>query len=105
MIENDIRILLDAPRVGEDAPSLGHLEEALTAGYARAMALEAEQARLQRRIAESAAKLVNHDSELTTAELKRLAQRLQSVDVDVAQLRGLLGSLRARASDARAAAA
>ena len=105
MIEHDIRLLLDAPPAGEHAPTLDRLEDALTAGYARAMELEAEQWRLQRRIADTAMKLVNQNSELSTAELRRLARRLQEADAALAELRALLGSLRARAADVRRAAA
>ena len=101
MIENDIRTLLDAPADGADAPSLDALEHTLTAGYAHAMALEAEQTRLQRRIAEVAMGLAEGE---TSSELKRLGGRLRSADTELAQLRALLASLRARAAEARAAA-
>src|SRR5919197_2036268 len=57
MIQEEIRTLLDAPQVGEEAPSIDAVEHTLTAGYARALALEAERWRLERRIAEVASKL------------------------------------------------
>ena len=46
MIQEEIRTLLDAPPTGDDAPSLDAIEHTLTAGYARALALEAERWRL-----------------------------------------------------------
>ena len=42
MIHDDIRSLLEAPPTGEEAPTLDHIEDTLTAGYARALAIEAE---------------------------------------------------------------
>src|SRR5919198_693855 len=50
MIHEEIRTLLEAPPVGEDAPSIDAVEHTLTAGYARALALEAERWRLERRL-------------------------------------------------------
>jgi hypothetical protein len=104
MIENDIRALLDAPAVGANAPSLAHLQDTLTAGYARAMALEADQWRLQRLIADTAMRLAEDASEVRTAELKRLARELKQVESDLLGIRELIASLRARANDAQAAA-
>jgi hypothetical protein len=103
MIENDIRSLLNLPADGAEAPSLAHIEDALTAGYARAMALEAEQWRLQRRIAEVAVKLADDESGLRAPELRGLARELRSADADLIRLRGLLDSLRERADVVRAA--
>jgi hypothetical protein len=103
VIENDIRTLLESPSSGADAPTLLHIEDALTTGYARAMALEAEQSRLQRRISDVAVALADEDLELPDPELKRLAQELKATNCDLSQLRKLLESLRVRADAARAA--
>ena len=103
MIENDIRSLLNAPRDGGDAPSLELLEHTLTAGYARAMALEAEQSRLQRRIADVAMQLAEGGGS-ASSELQKLGERLQQADSELGRLRGLLASLRSRAADVRTAA-
>jgi hypothetical protein len=103
VIENDILELLDSPSSGEKAPSLAHIEDALTSGYARAMTLEAEQSRLQRRIAEVAVALADEEGALPAPELKRLAQELKATRQDLLQLRGLLDSLRTRAEAARPA--
>jgi len=103
MIENDIRALLDLPAAGAEAPTLADMQDILTAGYARSMALEAEQWRLQRSVAETAMRLADDPSELRTAELKRLARELKRVETSLMDIRGLVASLRARANAARAA--
>jgi hypothetical protein len=103
MIENEIRTLLDSPANGDDAPSLANLEDALTAGYARAMTLEADQARLQRRIADMAVRLAEDEEEIRAQELRDLARGLRSARAELAKLRALLGCLRARADLVRAA--
>jgi hypothetical protein len=103
MIHEEIRTLLEAPPVGEDAPSIDAVEHTLTAGYARALALEAERWRLERRIAEVASKLAEA-TENEHSELANLGQRLSSADGDLARLRELLASLRTRADEIRSAA-
>jgi ABC-type phosphate transport system auxiliary subunit len=105
MIHDDIRSLLDAPPTGEDAPSLDHIEHTLTAGYARALAIEAERWRLERRIADVAARLGDEVTDEDASELADLGQRLSSTDGDLSRLRTLLVSLRGRADEVRAAAA
>jgi hypothetical protein len=102
MIQDDIRTLLDAPPTGEDAPSLDRIENALTAGYARALALDAERWRLERRIANVAARLADDASDEDAAELAQLGRRLSRADDDLSRLRGLLVSLRNRANAVRA---
>ena len=104
MIETEIRILLDAPAHGAGAPPLARLEDTLTAGYAHALALEAERWRLERRIAEVAAEL-DDESSLRGSELRKLSRSLKSANTDLTKLRALLGSLRDRANEVRAAAA
>ena len=85
-------------------PSLDVLEDTLTSGYAAALALEAERWRIERRIAEVAAKLSDLGGRGKTQELTRLARRLNTADTSLAELRGLLATLRARTDAARAAA-
>src|SRR5438067_12597867 len=100
MIQEEIRTLLEAPPVGENAPSIDAVEHTLTAGYARALALEAERWLLERRIAELASKLAEA-SEPQHSELANLGQRLSTADGDLARLRELLASLRLRAGEIR----
>jgi hypothetical protein len=105
MIHDEIRQLLDAPPTGKDAPSLDDLEHTLTAGYARALALEAERWRLERKIADLAAHL--GETQLAreqTSELATLGERLSAADGHLTQLRVLLTSLRTRADEVRATA-
>jgi hypothetical protein len=107
MIHDEIRSMLAAPPSGADAPSLHEIEETLTAGYANALALEAERLRLERRIAAVAASLNTESEDPSTAELASLAslaQKLTVADGDLAQLRALLSSLRVRANAVRATA-
>ncbi len=105
MIQDDIRTLLEAPPTGDDAPSLDHIEDTLTAGYARALALEAERWRLERQIADVAARLGDEVTDEDTSELARLGRSLSSADDDLSGLRGLLVSLRSRADEVRVTAA
>ena len=103
VIHEEIRTLLEAPPGGDDAPSIEAVEHTLTAGYARALALEAERWRLERRIAEVASKLAEA-AEPQHSELANLGQRLSTADGDLARLRELLASLRIRADEIRSAA-
>jgi len=103
MILEEIRTLLAAPPTGEDAPSLDDLEDTLTAGYARALALEAERWRLERKIAEVASSLGGTSTRGSHSELATLGQRLSVADGDLTLLRELLSSLRMRADEARTA--
>jgi hypothetical protein len=104
MIEHEIRMLLDAPVGGGDAPTLARVEDTLTAGYARAMALEAERWRLERRVAEIASE-IESEVEIHSSEVKTLVRRMEGATVDLANLRALLGLLRQRAAEIRSAAA
>src|SRR6266480_2886822 len=101
LIQDEIRSMLDAPPEGEDAPTIDAIEHTLTAGYARALALEAERWRLERRIATVAAKLGGKSQDDEHSELTQLGQRLAAADGDLSGLRGLLSSLRSRADEVR----
>jgi hypothetical protein len=103
MIETEIRLLLDAPAHGEGAPTRSTIEHTLTAGYARAMALEAEQARLRRRMTELAVYAANEDVESHASELRAHSARLRASERELLQLRELLRALRNRAAQTRAA--
>ena len=68
----EISQLIAAPVDGADAPPLARLEDTLTAGYARALALEAERWRIERRIGQVATALQDDSSELRTDESRRV---------------------------------
>jgi hypothetical protein len=104
MIHDQIRHLLDTPTTGAGAPTLATIEHTLTAGYAEALALEAEHWRIERRIAEVAALLGGGDV-ARADELAGLGRRLSATDAELTGLRGLLDLLRERAAEVRAAAA
>ena len=104
-LRDDIAELLDLPEDGNGAPSLDTIESALASGYAAKLALEAERWRIERRIGEVAHALKDDASELRTDEIANLAARLSDADGELSRLRGLLASLRVRASDLRVAEA
>ncbi|HLX32016.1 MAG TPA: hypothetical protein VKR79_04525 [Gaiellaceae bacterium] len=74
-LQDEIAELLRTPADGAGAPTLATLERRLTDGYAEALALEAERLRIER--------------------------RLDEVDRELARLRPLLRTLKARASELR----
>jgi chromosome segregation ATPase len=90
---------------GRGRPSLAAIENTLTAGYARALELEAERWRLERRIGQLAPRLDEQDAVPGAEELARLARRAARTDGELQRLRSLLATLRARASALRAAGA
>jgi hypothetical protein len=95
----DIRALLDEP-ADEEAPRYrARLEHTLTDGYARALALEAESQRLERRVAELAGGLNGKSPAPAAEELGEAARRLGDVDAELTRLRGVLSTLRVRASE------
>jgi hypothetical protein len=107
----DDRILTEIERLlsatAGDVPDgdLARIEETLTSGYARALELEAERWRLERRLGTLAADLVGDGAEERVEELARLARRMADADGDLSRLRSLLAALRVRASALRAATA
>jgi hypothetical protein len=80
-----------------DAPTLARMEDTLTEGYAKALALEAERWRLERRIGEVAREGRTDVGE----ELRSLGTRLTHADGELAELRNLLGTLHERARAVR----
>jgi hypothetical protein len=96
-----IRSLLEQRGADPTMPLLTDLEHTLTDGYARALELEAERLRLERRIGELAHRL---DGPEEAGELRELARRLRGTDDDLASLRDVLVPLQRRVDAARAAA-
>ena len=91
-----IEELLEAPASGASAPTLAHLEETLTDGYAEALALQAERSRIERRIGEVARTVVEPVERHVTDEIVALGRRLTRADVELGRLRTVLLRLQAR---------
>src|SRR6187455_181177 len=82
-------------------PLVTEMEDTLTDGYARALQLEAERVRIERRIGELARSV---DGPGEADEVKALARRLRDVDIELEGLRGRLGDLQHPLAAVRAAA-
>jgi hypothetical protein len=96
-----IHRLLDPRSTDPDEPLLTEMEHTLTDGYARALELEAERLRLERRIGELTHHIEGQDE---ADELRALARKLRTADDDLAGLRDVLGALQRRVDAQRAAA-
>jgi len=81
-------------------PLVTEMEDTLTDGYARALELESERLRLERRIGQLARQV---DGPHETDELRALAARLRDVDIELDRLRGRLGALQRHLEQTRAA--
>ena len=99
-LHEDIRALLEEPADEEGPRYRARLEHTLTDGYARALELEADSQRLERRVAELAGGLNGRSPALKAEELGEAARRLGDVDAELTRLRAVLTTLRARASAA-----
>jgi hypothetical protein len=86
-----------------DYPDQAWLENTLTDGYACALSLDAECDRLERRIAERAARIGTDSSAEQARELSALVRLLARRRQELEALRDLLGVLRAGAQQARVA--
>jgi len=82
-------------------PLLTEMENTLTDGYARALELEGERLRLERRIGELAHRVEGPEE---ADELKALAGRLRDIDTELDGLRSRLGALQKHLEAVRAAA-
>ena len=99
----EIDLLLTVP-AGEREPYLARVEDTLSVGYARALAIEAERRRLEQRLGEIAATLEARDLQSGAEELSDLSQRVTKADGDLRRLRTRLETLRAHARRVRTAA-
>jgi ABC-type phosphate transport system auxiliary subunit len=81
-------------------PLVTEMEDTLTDGYARALELESERLRLERRIGQLARRV---DGPEEADELRALAGRLRDVDSELDRLRGQLGALQRHLQETRAA--
>jgi hypothetical protein len=84
-----IRGLLDPRRNGSPAPRTEEVEHTLTDGYARALALEGERLRTERRIRALAGRAED------ATEAQALSSRLAALDAELGELRQLLRILAA----------
>jgi hypothetical protein len=94
---DEIRTLLEEPASGPEH-SLERLEDTLTEGYARALALEAEQLRLERQIGKLGADVGRGESD---EQIATLAGRLSHTSARLSTLRALLTGLRERTNVVR----
>ncbi len=99
---DEIEALLATPPVGGEA-EVARVEQTLTDGYARALELEGERWRLERRIAEVVREAAHGDATGPARELMSLSSRLEDADSALGQLRAVLSSLRRHAEALRAA--
>ena len=83
-----LRELVDR-RQAEPAPDVNNVERTLTDGYARSLELERERLRVEERIRELAGSADHLD------EARALSERLDHLDLELAELRVLLGDLAA----------
>jgi hypothetical protein len=90
----EIGILLEQSEQDDDP---ARLERTLTDGYARALSLEGERWRLQRRIGQMTSALAR-DGAAGVTELSALARLLEEQEGSIDQLREELGRLRQRYS-------
>ena len=100
---DEIDVLLTAP-AEEREPYLARVEDTLSVGYARALAIEAERARLAQRLREVAAGLQGGDLHRGAVELSELSRRVAQAEGDLGHLRRRLATLRAHARQVRTAA-
>jgi predicted nuclease with TOPRIM domain len=96
-----IRGLIDARRADPGKPLLTEMEHTLTDGYARALELEGERLRIERRIGELTHQI---DGLEQVGELRRLADGLRRADDELMRLRDLLTELQREVESVRAAA-
>jgi hypothetical protein len=87
--------------IGGSTSDLEQIEHTLTDGYANALALEAEQWRLEKQISEVTQRLECGDLEQKAIELSTLRKRLDGTTGDLVKLRAQLVHLRRRADDVR----
>ena len=100
---NEIDVLLTAS-ADEREPYLARVEDTLTIGYARALAIEAERGRLAQRLREVAAGLEGGDLHRGAVQLSELSRRVAQAEDDLGNLRRRLATLRTHARQVRTAA-
>jgi hypothetical protein len=99
----EIDVLLTAP-AEERELYLARVEDTLSIGYARALAIEAERSRLAQQLREVAAGLEGGDLHRGAVQLSELSRRVAKAEDDLGRLRGRLATLRTHARQVRTAA-
>jgi hypothetical protein len=100
----DTRLLIErVSALLED--SAADVEGTLTDGYARALALEAERVRLERRFSELSGAIADDRGQDRLPELRSVRQHLSRTEEELARLRSVLAVVRKRIRVARIAAA
>jgi hypothetical protein len=84
--------------------STRNVERTLTDGYAGALALEAERARLERRFADLTGELAENPGSEGASELRSLRRRMSQTDDELSRLRAVLALVRQRLAAGPAAA-
>lgn len=92
-VNDRITTMLDEIEAGRH-PGRAAVEEMLTDGYAWALSLDGECARLERRISDKAVELSEGSGEEPALELSALASLLSRRRAQLAELRSLLATLR-----------
>ncbi len=87
--------------LGASTRDLDQIERTLTDGYARALSLEAERWRLERRVAGLSHGIEDGDIARNARELADVAKRLEQNGGELTRLRGVLSELRRHADDVR----
>jgi hypothetical protein len=93
---DELDAIISGPPARDEA-ARARYERTLTDGYARAHLLEAEQLRIERRIAKIAGQMRYRDREVKADELADLSLQLSRASVDLVHLRKLLAEARRRA--------
>jgi hypothetical protein len=86
---------------GASTRDIDQIERTLTDGYAHALSLEAERWRLEQRVTGLSQGIENGDTASKARELTDVAKRLESISVELTQLRDALADLRRHADDVR----
>lgn len=95
--------LLDQIRalLGGSTRDIDQIERTLTDGYAHALTLEAEKARLERRLTEVAHGMQRGNTAKNAREITELTQKIDCKSDRLVLLRGMLGDLRRHAEGVR----